>query len=197
LREVLVVVLVLEAGLVTVFAFDFVVVVFEAGLALTDFFTAAFTAAALASAFLSADLALEVFFVGAEVVFLVVAAFFVVVAVFLGTAVGVRLEVAVVLLAVVAAAGFLAVDVRFVVAAGAFLVVVAFVVVVERDLVVFDAAVAGFFVAEVVVFFVTAGLTASLVAGTLFFGANLTFPDGPLGKWNRPDSAPEAIARFS
>jgi len=58
---------------------------------------------------------------------------------------------------------------------------------------------AGFFPDLVVVVLETGlefSLEASFAAG-LFLGASLTFPEGPLGRWKSPDSAPVVMARFS
>lgn len=65
-------------------------------------------------------------------------------------------------------------------------------------------AAAGFFLVGPVTVFVAslalvfeAGLEFSLAAPVLTLGANLTLPEGPLGKTKTPFSAPTVIARFN
>jgi len=89
-------------------------------------------------------------------------------------------------------------SVFLVVAAGLLVVVVDFAPVLV-DLTAFAAGLvaAGFF-ADLVAVVLDTGLEFSLEAPAgLFLGASLTFPDGPLGRWKSPDSAPVVMARFS
>jgi len=86
-----------------------------------------------------------------------------------------------------------------VVAAGFFVVAVGFVAVFV-DLTGFAAGrvvPVGFF-PDLVAVVLDTGLEFSFDATAgLFLGASLTFPEGPLGRWKSPDSAPVVIARFS